>query len=59
MYLSSIICYFSLNTGNFEKQINKGDEPWLIDFCVTGGGEKLKLTVYSTMNSLRLVFTSV
>ncbi|PFX28948.1 DnaJ-like subfamily C member 10 [Stylophora pistillata] len=28
---------FDLWEGNFEKQINKGDEPWLIDFCVVGG----------------------
>ena len=41
--LIKYFCYFSSNTGNFEKQINKGDEPWLIDFCVAGGGEKLKV----------------
>jgi len=28
---------FDLWEGNFEKQITKGDEPWLIDFCVEGG----------------------
>ncbi|KAJ7354834.1 DnaJ sub C member 10 [Desmophyllum pertusum] len=28
---------FDLWEGNFEKHINKGDEPWLIDFCVSGG----------------------
>lgn len=28
---------FDLWEGNFEKQINKGNEPWLIDFCVAGG----------------------
>ena len=29
------------NTGNFEEHINKGDQPWLIDFCVPEGGENL------------------
>ena len=28
-------------TGNFEEHINKGDQPWLIDFCVPEGGENL------------------
>lgn len=28
---------FDLWEGNFEEHINKGDEPWLIDFCVPDG----------------------
>ena len=33
----------NLIAGNFEKHINKGEEPWLIDFCEPGGGQSSSL----------------